>query len=103
MRCSKRALSKTLAIRGLLVLCSFAVFFVAPHVTRAAFLPASSLQFATTQQFGTTHLPHARAASGASKHAFAGEVAQPQAISSQLDVLAMRLDSPRIARVGANK
>lgn len=53
--------------------------------------------------FAPQHLPHARAASGACEHAFAGEVAQPQANSSARHVAAWSLASPRIARVGAGK
>ncbi len=47
------------------------------------------------------HLPHARGTSHACEHAFAGEVAPPQAISSTIDVVSRLLTSPRMARVGA--
>src|SRR5512133_372599 len=62
---------------------------------------AASGGFTLARQLATPHLPHARATSGACEHAFAGEVAQPQANSSARDVAALSLASPRIARVGA--
>src|SRR5512133_2896998 len=61
---------------------------------------AASGGFTLARQLATPHLPHARATSGACEHAFAGEVAQPQANSSARDVAARSLASPRIARVG---
>src|SRR5512133_2189031 len=64
---------------------------------------AASGGFTLARQLATPHLPHARATSGACEHAFAGEVAQPQANSSARDVAARSLASPRIARVGAGK
>ncbi|MGC4064599.1 MAG: RHS repeat-associated core domain-containing protein [Polyangiaceae bacterium] len=49
------------------------------------------------------HLPHARAIREANEHAFAGEVAPPQANSSEWDVLSRSHAAPRMARVGAGK
>jgi hypothetical protein len=56
---------------------------------------------ATPPTLDSNHLPHARGASEACEHAFAGEVAPPQANSSACVLATRSPASPRMARVGA--
>ncbi|MGC4070550.1 MAG: toxin C-terminal domain-containing protein [Polyangiaceae bacterium] len=55
------------------------------------------------RSYDALHLPHARAIREANEHAFAGEVAPPQANSSARVVVSRSHASPRMARVGAGK
>src|SRR5512133_782108 len=86
----------------LLQLCWLLAILVLPQVC-LGFVPicGASGSLALAFHNATPHLPHARGTSGACEHAFAGEVAQPQANSSAREVAARSLASPRIARVGA--
>jgi len=88
-------------ILHLLRLCCFLAVLVVVQLC-FGFVPicAASSSVTLAHRLATLHLPRARATSGACEHAFAGEVAQPQASSSARDVAARSLASPRIARVG---
>ncbi|MGC4064591.1 MAG: RHS repeat-associated core domain-containing protein [Polyangiaceae bacterium] len=80
----------------------FASIYPRPAFGSVALLLSLSVDV-TAVSLDPHHLPRARGASGACEHAFAGELAPPQAKSSARVVVSRSHASPRMARVGAGK